>query len=100
MREFANLISRDKWIISIEDVKGGSISSFLMYQEEGNDHPVLSSGSYNWADDLTCHYLTFVVTEQYISYDDNDDIRISDKDKKLSFLIEFGFVPVLDNIEE
>ena len=100
VREFANLISRDKWIISIEDVKGGSISSFLMYQEEGNDHPVLSSGSYNWADDLTCHYLTFVVTEQYISYDDNDDIRISDKDKKLSFLIEFGFVPVLDNIEE
>lgn len=70
--------------ITIEDVPGGKIESFIMSQ--GDEHPILSDGTYTWTKELTCHYLTY-------------KIRMQGTEINLSFLIESGFVPVLRNSE-
>ena len=70
--------------MSIEDVSGGNIASFRM--SSGDEHPVLTSSSYTWSKEFTCHYLTY-------------KIQIQGTEIKLSFLIESGFAPVLKNIE-
>lgn len=80
--DFTNLLRHSS--LSIEDVSGGNIASFLM--SSGDEHPVLASGSYTWSKEFTCHYLTY-------------KIQIQGTEIKLSFLIESGFAPVLKNIE-
>lgn len=66
--------------ISIEEIKGGSIMNFLM--EKGDEHPKLDTG-YLGLKEYTYHYLTY-------------SIKVKGKDFKLSFLIEFGYMPVLE----
>lgn len=80
--DFTNLLRHSS--LSIEDVSGGNIASFRM--SSGDEHPVLTSSSYTWSKEFTCHYLTY-------------KIQIQGTEIKLSFLIESGFAPVLKNIE-
>lgn len=82
VNEFTNLLRHSS--VSIEDVSGGKIASFLM--SSGDEHPVLASGSFTWPKESTCHYLTY-------------KIQIQGTEIKLSFLIESGFAPVLKNRE-
>ena len=80
--DFTNLLRHSS--LSIEDVSGGNIASFRM--SSGDEHPVLTSSSYTWSKEFTCHYLTY-------------KIQIQGTEIKLSFLIESGFAPVLKNRE-
>ena len=68
--------------VSIDEVSGGNVKSFLM--NEGENHPVLLSGSYSWPSESTCHYLTYGVS-------------VKGTDIRFSFLIESGFVPVIED---